>query len=234
MVLLWFLKVVLKMQQQCANLYIMKKIIRTVVIASLLIAFGCAENSNEVNTSTESGISLSTKRLNSIDYTEQMPFVVMIDKDIYDDFEDVNDLQSKIDDTSVTWTTFDALYSSSLPDDVRQNLAFIILAKKDFIGYVKQNPTSTNVGKLQKYITDLVDTEYIGFTVLYESLKALQQVSVNHNTYIAQKVDAIELYATDAVFHQDMLDQGVGGGIDQLTYDKIESDLANLANIGSL
>lgn len=213
----------------------MKKIIRTVAFASLLIALGCAENSTEINESAESGISLSTKRLNNnIDYTEQMPFVVMVDSDVYTDFEDVNDLQTKIEDPSVSWTAFDALYSSSLPDDVKQNLIYIILAKKDFIGYVKQDPKASNIAKLEGYITALVDTKYIGFTVLYESLKALQQVSANHNTYITQKVDDIELYATDAIFHQDMLDQGVGGGLDQLTYDKIESDLANLANIGSL
>ncbi len=213
----------------------MKKIIRTVAFASLLIALGCAENSTEINESAESGISLSTKRLNnSIDYTEQMPFVVIVDSDVYTDFEDVNDLQTKIEDPSVSWTAFDALYSSSLPDDVKQNLIYIILAKKDFIGYVKQDPKASNIAKLEGYITALVDTKYIGFTVLYESLKALQQVSANHNTYITQKVDDIELYATDAIFHQDMLDQGVGVGLDQLTYDKIESDLANLANIGSL
>ncbi|OYQ32140.1 hypothetical protein CHU92_14810 [Flavobacterium cyanobacteriorum] len=212
----------------------MKIFLRPFSIASLLIAFGCADNSSHVGTDTESTIKPSTKRVASINYTEQIPFVTVNDIEAFGDFEEANSIQAKIDDPSVTWETFDALYSNSLASDVKQNLLYLILVKKDFIGYVKQYPTSKNIEKLKKYITDLVAEKYIGFTVLYESLKALQQVSSSHSKFVSQKADQIEMYATEAVFHQDMLNQGIDGGISQVTYDKIQSDLANLRNIGSL
>lgn len=100
---------------------------------------------------------------------------------------------AKLHDKTVTYETFEQLYTPDLTLAEKQYLAFIILAKKDFIGHVRQHPTAkADIQKMKAYITLLVENKYIGYCVLYN---ALQSLPATEKDFVHQQYRQIALYA---------------------------------------
>ncbi len=130
---------------------------------------------------------------NKMGYQNQLPLYTAIAANSNTDFSINNKIGEKIADQSLNYEVFEKMLTPQLNIADKQYLIYIILAKKDFIGYVNANKNSeTAVKKLQDYITTLIDSKYIGYCVLYNALKALPE---DLHPFASEKFAAITAYS---------------------------------------
>ena len=107
------------------------------------------------------------------------------------DFSIKNNLKNTINNEKYDWKYFDSLYNESLNISEKQYLAYIILAKKDLLSDFKNNPDQQKNDVIEKYTNILIDTEYVGYCLLYNSLETLQKSKFNKKDLSKQKQDIL-------------------------------------------
>lgn len=208
----------------------MKKIIVTGAFLLFLVAIGCSE-SGDVTTSTNETVNTKS---NLFTYKEQLSLITVEDEDIADEFVINNNIEENVEDQNIDWTYFDALYSDNLPGDIKEKLGYIILAKKDLIGLLKNDPTNTTyIAAVKKYINILVDEKYIGFTVLQSALVELETADGNYASYVDETAQKIVKYGRSEYPFADIESQSSPSdmGISQEEYDKLVQNYQDLGNI---
>lgn len=183
----------------------MKKIvvITTVILVGLTTFFACQKKSQDKKDTRNN--SVITESIEP--YKLQAPFV-NLDVDGVDNFTQFymdNDLLNLIKSSTTTWETFDELFNNPTKNFTqiqKQYLAYVILVKKDLIGYVKNNAENTTAtGKLKDYVTVLTESKYIGYCTLYFALKSLQ---TSQETFVHNSAQTISTNSAGDEFTADM------------------------------
>lgn len=199
----------------------MKKIILT---AGILISMtiGCSE----ADTTTFNESELLISKSATIPYAEQFPYITVENMNSLQQFNRDNDIHNKSYDTSVSWQYFDSLYSPTLSGDIKENLGFIILVKKDLIAAVNQNPNnSVYSDALKKYVDILIGESYIGYTTLYFALDALKTIDAD---FVSNRASKIDKYSKFDSFQPGIIEDE---SVDESTLAKITSNYQILTKI---
>ncbi|MFP9117830.1 hypothetical protein ACLI08_08585 [Flavobacterium sp. RNTU_13] len=169
----------------------------------------------------------------SKEYKTQLMYLSVDNDDDLGIFDLEYNLIEKQDDANVSWKYFDQLYNNSLRASAKQQLAYIILVKKDLIGMVKDNPQDAEkVAALKKYVHILCKGEYTGFTTLYFALDALK--AAGETDFVNQVAAKVYAYGKNEGWHKGVIEGGVETIGSQASYDKVVSDFTFVDKIKSL
>ena len=214
----------------------MKKILLPAML--LLLCFSSCLKNDEGKTAQEKTTSNIVKKDASHrtfqnsgynDYRGQLLYLTGEGEDLTA-FEAENDFDTKINDATVSWVYFDNLYNTNRSKIVQQDIAFHVLATKDLVGLSNQDPRNTlYLDAIKKYIDVLTASQYIGYSVLYESLNTLKTSSP---AYVKDKASEIVAYAAADTFHDELINGEYG--TDSKYIAKAREDFANLKNISAL
>lgn len=171
----------------------------------------------------------SSYTIDSLSYKGQLPYLSSVStaedsgKEMFD-----SDMTVMLKDSSKDWEDFDQLYSTSLSVEQKQRLGYLILSQKDLIGLLHNDPTnSTLQDAVKKYVEILVDTDYIGYCVLYYAL-----IEINDSPFVESMAEEITRYGADDPFSTFFLDEPLNESIPY--YDKVEENYSYLHEIGLL
>lgn len=141
-------------------------------------------------------------KTNEIDYKGQLPYLNsessdIIKSDLY------TEIESKISNDKYSWEYFDNLYNNEMTLAEKQKLAYIVLSQKDLIGLLKNN-TKNQVfhDKVKKHINILVESEYIGYCLLYNALESVKTKDID---FVKKSAKLIENYSYNDDFHSDII-----------------------------
>jgi|GEM_PF-5727656 len=169
----------------------------------------------------------------SKEYKTQLMYLSVDNDDDLGIFDLEYNLIEKQDDANVSWKYFDQLYNASLRASAKQQLAYIILVKKDLIGMVKDNPQDAEkVAALKKYAHILCKGQYTGFTTLYFALDALK--AAGETDFVNQVAAKVYAYGKNEGWHKGVIEGGVETIGSQASYDKVVSDFTFVDKIKSL
>lgn len=204
----------------------MKKITITAgILLSLIVS--CNNTDSLITKDTESTVFIPKSTI--VPYTSQLPYITVEDMAALQQFDDTKSIYTNIEDATVSWQYFDGLYNESLAGDIKENIGYIILAKKDLIALVNQyqaDPLYSDA--LKKYVDILIDEEYIGYTTLYYALDAIKNVD---SQFASERAKEILRYAAGNNFHSGIIQDG---DVDQATLAKITSDYNILESMKTL
>lgn len=214
----------------------MKKISRQLFMAVIVaiassLSIACSEKAEQKETSENR---VSEKPLSDNErqaYMNQMP---LIKSTVEDRKEDTTTRVGYTDaeDSKTDWLYFDKQYNDGLSNPKKQEIAYIILCKKDLIGQVNKNPDNkVLVAALKKYTNILVETNYIGYTSLYYALQTLKPID---EVFVKEKAEAILTYAKNDTFHTDIINDSKNMEVDKNTYDKFVENFKYISRIGTL
>jgi hypothetical protein len=215
----------------------MKKITRP-LFAAAIIAIACLLNtgcSKKEPLKESQELHVAEKLLSEEErqaYMNQMPLVTSTKNDrVSDTTEDISYIEYA-DDSKIDWTYFDKQFNEGLSNPKKQQIAFIILCKKDLIGQVNKQPDNAElVTALKKYTDVLVKAEYIGYTSLYYALQTLKPIDA---AYAKEKAAAILKYAKKDTFHTDYINDKENMDIDKKQYDKFVENFKYVSRIAAL
>ncbi len=209
----------------------MKKIIFTIVVATTVLT-SCSKDDNprsEQNNDRNAKSSIITKKSADIpsgkEYTEQLPYL-----DAHTDFMAFNvenDLGNKMNDPKVDWKTINALYRPDLNTAEKQHIIYILFAKKDLLGIQNSSPTQDKEKLIADYTKELVNTKYIGYCLLYNALKTLNNDPKNAQL-VKDLAKNIVAYSATERFHSDFVSKPEGR---DRWLDKVKEDYSYLDKI---
>jgi hypothetical protein len=183
----------------------MRKLIITLLTIVLSVCFAC---NNEIKTE-ENALEKRTKK-SFTDYSKETYKGQLIYLKNYSDSEDggkmslENDFDINIADKNISWEFFDKIYNDKLSITDQQHLAYIILSSKDLIGlYNKDKSNEVLEKKLLFYTQLLVNTDYIGYCLLYYSFDALKDKYPEKMMNFKNKVAK---YSVNDEFHKKTLE----------------------------
>ena len=120
-----------------------------------------------------------------------------------------NKIDSLLKDANCKWDCLNNIYNANfnqLDITSKQLLSYYILSTKDLIGLLQQNPQNTAYKTaLEKHIEALTQTKYSGYTVLYFSLRALQNAGYSNVSGLANDIhqygqaDSTSLWSYNAI-----------------------------------
>lgn len=214
----------------------MKKITRPLFAAAIIaiacmLSTGCSKKEAQQNNELHIAEKLLTDEERQA-YMNQMSLVTSTEDDRESDTsEDITNIELA-EDSKIDWTYFDKQYNERLSNPKKQDIAYIILCKKDLIGLVNKNPDNAElVAALKKYTDILVKTEYIGYTSLYYSLQTLKPID---EAYVKEKAAAILKYAKHDTTHADFINDKEMMAKDKEMYDKFVANFKYVSRIGTL
>ncbi|WP_299127549.1 hypothetical protein [uncultured Winogradskyella sp.] len=206
----------------------------------ILLVFSCSDQNNEnVNTSmlnkkvdNLTGSHKSFINFNDNSYKDQLPYV----NGDYDISKLSLELKLKdiINSDNYSWEYFNKLYNEDFNVSEKQFISYIILAKKDLIGDFIANPNKRKSALVLKYTGVLVNSEYIGYNVLYNSLISLNQSNEDYSDYIQSFKDNISIYSVNDTFHKDFINSDVEGSNLSHYSKKIKSNYEFLNRINDI
>ncbi|MHA3788661.1 hypothetical protein ACX0HA_10655 [Flavobacterium hauense] len=215
----------------------MKKITRPLFAAAVIaiasvLSTGCSKKEVQQE---KNGLHVAEKLLTDEEkqaYMNQMSLVTSTEDDRKKDTTvTISNIESA-DDSKIDWTFFDKQYNEDLSNPEKQEIAYIILCKKDLIGKVNKNPDNAElVAALKKYTDVLVKTEYIGYTSLYYALKTLKPID---EVYTKEKAAAILKYAKHDTTHTDFINDKEFMKKEKKTYDRFVENFKYVSRIGAL
>jgi hypothetical protein len=193
----------------------MKKfILRAIVVSSILASCSKEDGTASEKTGDKNEFKSSILNKNSSsskiagkEYTEQLPYL-----DAHTDFMAFNvenDLAHKMNDTAIDWQTLNALYSSDLNTASKQYLIYIVLAKKDLLGIQNTTPTQAQATIIANYAQELVNSKYIGYSLLYNTLATLNN-DVQYGTLVKTLAAQIIADSKTENFHSNFINRPEG------------------------
>lgn len=157
---------------------IMKKINLLILVAVLATYFSCNIERKSETTTQEKTTKKSFTNFSEKNYRGQLVY----SKPPANDENNINEMGlkynfgEKIFDSNTTWDYFDKIYNDTLSVTNKQYLSYIILSTKDLIGlYSKDKNNEILEKKLIFHTKSLVDSDYIGYCLLYYSFDALKR-----------------------------------------------------------
>jgi len=217
----------------------MKNLFISALLISTLLSCSDATNESKTNTVEPEAIApahhsnSSAARTYAPGYQTQLAYITDDGVGITT-FEVENDIQAKIEDPTISWTTFDAMYTSSLGSSVKQDLGYIILGQKNLIGIVNNDVSNTaNVITLKKWVDRLITEKYYGYTLLNSALRAIKPVD---GAYATSRAGMISTYAVNDTFHQNTISGGITptGWLTQAKMNLIVDNYSKLSQIQAL
>lgn len=182
----------------------MRKLNITLLTIVLSVCFAC---NTEIK--TEENIQGKSTKKSFTDFTKATYKGQLIYLKNYSDSEDggkmslENDFDINIEDKNVTWEFFDKIYNDKLSITDQQHLAYIILSSKDLISlYNKDKNNEVLEKKLLFYTQLLVNTDYIGYCLLYYSFDALKD---KYPEKIIEFKNKVAKYSVNDEFHKKTL-----------------------------
>jgi hypothetical protein len=215
----------------------MKKITRPLFAAAIIaiacmLSTGCSKKEAQQENSE---LHIAEKLLTEEEryaYMNQMSLVTSTKEDRETDTKENLGYIELAEDSKIDWTYFDKQYNESLSKPKKQDIAYIILCKKDLIGLVNKNPDNAElVAALKKYTDILVKAEYIGYTSLYYSLQTLKPID---EAFVKEKAAAILKYAKHDTTHADFINDKEMMAKDREMYDKFVANFKYVSRIGTL
>lgn len=211
-------------------------------LLALLGLFGCKPNGspspnrfsdptggNPGTTSTG-----NTKKKDSFfDYSQsgyfgQLAYIVASTPEEVAQFNAAEQIAEKLADSTITWISFDRIDLENQSSAVKQELAVIVLRNKGLIGLARADPQNREYQTaMTKYIDNLIETRYFGYSLLYA---ALQQCI--DQSYVRRKASEIMAYSVTETFHQDYLNNPALSA--DWRCQKVEEDLICLSKIRDL
>lgn len=214
------------------------KFLTLLVMVSVMIS--CSENTNQNNNDLNQTKSVevddshqSFTNFNDNSYQEQLPYL--------DGSNDLNDLMVSLDfkntinNENVSWEYFNENYNDNLNISEKQNLAYLILGKKDLLTDYLNNPSEEKLDLILKYSNVLVDSEYKGYCLLYNCLIILNGNLDNNTSVVNDLRDNILEYSADDEFHASFLASTPNEG-DAISkyYQKIEQNWSFVNSIENI
>lgn len=140
------------------------------------------------------------------------------------------DFDKNIHDRKVSWEYFDKIYKENLTITEKQHLSFIILSTKDLIGLYNNDKSNKILEKKLIFYTKLlIDSEYIGYCLLYFSLNALKN---SNPELINEYKNKILNYSTRDEFHKKTLsDKDLESSEMAIYYKKVKENFSYLDKI---
>lgn len=177
------------------------------IILSTILLSVCFACNNEIKTE-ENAQEKSTKK-SFTDYSKETYKGQLIYLKNPSESEDAgkmsleNDFDINIKDKNVSWEFFDKIYNDKLSITDQQHLAYIILSSKDLIGLYKKDKNDEVLEKKLLFYTQLlVDTDYIGYCLLYYSFDALKD---KYPEKIIEFKNKVAKYSLNDEFHKKTL-----------------------------
>lgn len=215
----------------------MKKITRP-LFAAAIVAIACFLNTgcSEKEAKKENHELHVAERLLSDKerqaYMNQMSLVMSTEEDRKSDASENFKYIKYADDSKIDWTYFDKQYNEGLSNPKKQDMAYIILCKKDLIGQVNKHPDDAAlVAGLKKYVDVMIKTEYIGYTALYYALQTLKPID---EAYAKERAATILKYAKNDTFHTDYINDKENMEVEKKTFDKFVANFKYVGKIASL
>lgn len=203
----------------------------SLVVTCTVVIIACSENSDSNNSNNDKQLSVRSRE-SSPAYLDQIPFVTASDTIVDGSFVLDHYFYENVEDSNVSWTYFDNLYSNSLDNSIKQKISYVVLCKKDLIGLVYDNPSDSALSTaLKKHVDNLVNTKYLGYTALYYALDALNETG-KETTYVKNVAAEIALYAAEDEFHPEMINAGSSEVGAQL-YGQIEDNYTHISKIAT-
>lgn len=113
------------------------------------------------------------------------------------------DFEYKIKDSNTSWEYFDKIFNDTLSVSNKQHISYIILSSKDLIGQFNKDKSNELLEKkLVFYTKVLVDSDYIGYCLLYYSFDALKSKYPGMVSDFKKKVIN---YSLRDVFHKEII-----------------------------
>lgn len=184
----------------------MKRKIVYIALLSCFIYVSCNQEPNQIENSknlkeTKNQDLLERKSFTDfkqLGYKGQLPYLSTENNDKSITFLSDNDFKEKLSDSKYGWREFDRMFNDNLDVSSKQQLVYTILSQKDLLGVLINNPKDERIkNKVQKYTDVLVESEYIGYCLLYTSLSVLGENSDN--------ISKIIEYSKEDKFHNDIL-----------------------------
>lgn len=211
----------------------MKKINFTLLIVMLVTCFACNTETKIDTVIQEKNTKKPFTDYSQKSYKGQLSYL----KDPGD--EDPNELsikynfEEKIRDKNTNWEYFDKIYSDDLSITNKQHLAYIILSTKDLIGIYNAEKSNQIIEKrLIFYTKVLVDSDYIGYCLLYYSFDALKQ---KYPDLVDEFKNKVVNYSIRDDFHEKTInDKGLEKSEMALFYKKVKENYSYLEKIKNL
>ncbi|WP_396192490.1 hypothetical protein [Flavobacterium sp.] len=190
----------------------MKKMKNLLLLLILTSLCSCEkkENINEINDKADSKKTQSHKSFtdfSKLDYRGQLPYLSGDSENNSNKLALEYNFNSKIIDKKITWEYFDAIYNDDLSIPEKQNLAYVILSLKDLLGLYDNNKNNSNLeNKIIKYSKILVETKYIGYCLLFNCLKTIQQKNPKLVNELSNKIIT---YSASEDFHTSVINDTV-------------------------
>lgn len=213
----------------------MKKILITGSLLVILLAVGCNDDKAVAASTVSEETAMTVNSANT--YRNQLPYVMVENQATAEEFDEKNSVTEKTEDSNTDWNYFDSLYADTLPGDIKEELGYTILVKKDLIGLLNSSPANaTYRAGVKKYIDILVAEKYIGYCALYNAMDALQKAdSAAYAGFIKDMKTKIVAYGKEDTWHKDIVSSSVkNSSLDQQSYDKVVENYSYRAKIQTL
>jgi hypothetical protein len=213
----------------------MRKLNITLLTIVLSVCFAC---NNEIKTEEniqEKSTKKSFQDFSKETYKGQMIYISKAENE-NDDIAEMSldyDFEFNLRDKSVSWEFFDKIYNDDLYKSEKQCLAFNIMSIKDLIGlYNKDKNNEVLEKKLLFYTQLLVDTDYIGYCLLYYSFDALKD---KYPEKIIEFKNKVAKYSVNDEFHKKTLaDKDLEKSEMAVFYKKAKENFSYLEKIKTL
>lgn len=203
-----------------------------IIAIACMLSTGCSKKEAQKE---KNGLQITERLLTDEErqaYMSQMSLVTSTKKDRETDTTENLSYIELAEDSKIDWTYFDKQYNEGLSNPKKQDIAYIILCKKDLIGQVNKNPDNAElVSALKKYTDVLVQTEYIGYTSLYYALQTLKPVDA---AFTKEKAAEILKYAKNDTTHADFINDKEMMEKDREMYDKFVANFKYVSRIATL
>ena len=183
----------------------MKKVFILISAISITIT-SCDKSSSskneEVNSRITSPKEKSFQNTSLIGYKGQLPYIKSQTQEEIAEQNATLDLGNKVTDSKFDWKYFDKQYSDDLTESQKQNLSYIILSTKDLIQLSMDKPNDEILkNAIIKYTKILVETKYIGYCLLYNSLE-----NIENKKLVTELANSISKYSKEETFHKHNID----------------------------
>lgn len=211
----------------------MKNIFLYLIVIHLFLC--SCENTVQTNQNTNTEITHNSySDYQNQTYKGQLDYLTFENEESVHAFYFKHKIDKLLLDNSSSWKSLDVLFSDDLNPSIKQSLAFDIVSKKDLIGELIKDENNVDLQeKVKKYVSVLVESNYIGYTLLYT---CLSQISAFDSDLSSSLAKSISHYSKQKTFHTEIIGNKEMMHSDKTStiYKKVKEDFQYLSKIKEL